>query len=224
MPEDWFRRTNWTPEIEADFHVRLARARPANRAQYLRIQALHLQEAGGVARLRKALELLDLMLAKYPDRIELAEAHHGRGKCFIGLDEIDAAVGALRASFVTQRTVPNVRGPAYLTFGLLVTRERRTALYDEALAALDEFGGREILPRQQYEAAAIRALVLDAKGAHRDAAAAAQRALDSAAKTHTGLRYHPRLALVVDPDPHIQKELQRIARSEERWRSASADS
>jgi tetratricopeptide (TPR) repeat protein len=212
MPTDWFRRTHWTPEIETDFHIRLARARPANRAQYLRIQALHLQEAGGVAGLRKALELLDLMLAKYPDRNQLAEAHHGRAKCLIELSEFDAAVGALRAAFAAQRSIPNVRGPAYLTFGLLVTRHRRKALYDEALAILEEFGGNELFPREQYEAAAIRALVLDAKGAHREAAVAAQRALDASGKTDTGFRYHPHLALVVNPDPHIHKELERIAK------------
>jgi hypothetical protein len=44
---EWFRRTTWTPEDEASFRARLKRSRGSfHKAQYLRIQAEHLQEVG----------------------------------------------------------------------------------------------------------------------------------------------------------------------------------
>ena len=46
MPEDWFRRPDWDAEARTEFERRLARARPYNRAQYLRVKGLSLHEAG----------------------------------------------------------------------------------------------------------------------------------------------------------------------------------
>jgi hypothetical protein len=43
---DWFRSREWSPEAQADFEARLARARPYNRAQYMRIKGLALADAG----------------------------------------------------------------------------------------------------------------------------------------------------------------------------------
>lgn len=40
--EDWFRSSTWSPEIAEAFEARLKRARAWNRAQYLRVQGLHL--------------------------------------------------------------------------------------------------------------------------------------------------------------------------------------
>jgi tetratricopeptide (TPR) repeat protein len=161
---------------------------------------------------RSTLELLDHMLDAYPQSSELAAAHWCRADCLAGLGQLDEAFEALRTSLATERDAPNWRTTAYLTFGWLAIRHRRTDLYDEALAALDEFGGRELLPRQQYEAAAIRALVFEAKGDHHDAASSARRALDAAAKTDSGLRYHKHLGLVVERDPRIHRELERLAK------------
>jgi len=48
MTRDWFRSTDWSREGAAEFERRLSRARPYNRAQYLRIQGLHLAESGNV--------------------------------------------------------------------------------------------------------------------------------------------------------------------------------
>jgi tetratricopeptide (TPR) repeat protein len=212
MPEDWYRRTEWSANTEADFFARLSRARPEMRAQYLRIQAVHLHQAGGAARLRKALELLERMLRDYPQRSEIAAAHFSRAECLSVLGQIDEALQALRSALAAERDAPNWRTRAYLSLGMLAIRHRRADLYDEVLVALDDFGGRELFPREQYEAAAIRAIVLDARGAHEGAVAFAKQALDAAARTDTGLRYHPSVGLVRDPDPRIHDELKRLAR------------
>jgi hypothetical protein len=46
MAEDWFRTPGWDDGAREDFERRLARARPHNRPQYLKIRALALREAG----------------------------------------------------------------------------------------------------------------------------------------------------------------------------------
>ncbi len=46
MTDDWFRSPHWSAEARDDFEARLARARPYNRAQYMRIKGLALSEAG----------------------------------------------------------------------------------------------------------------------------------------------------------------------------------
>ncbi|MGH3470952.1 MAG: tetratricopeptide repeat protein [Nocardioidaceae bacterium] len=48
MAEEWFRSPEWTPQAQADFEARLARSRPHNRAQYLRIKGLALRDAGEI--------------------------------------------------------------------------------------------------------------------------------------------------------------------------------
>lgn len=46
MGEDWFRLPDWDAQARDEFERRLARARPYNRAQYLRIKGLSLLDAG----------------------------------------------------------------------------------------------------------------------------------------------------------------------------------
>lgn len=46
MATDWFRSPDWSPAAQEDFERRLARARPYNRWQYLRIKGLALHDAG----------------------------------------------------------------------------------------------------------------------------------------------------------------------------------
>jgi tetratricopeptide (TPR) repeat protein len=46
VSDEWFRRPEWDDAAREEFERRLARARPFNRSQYLRIKALALLEAG----------------------------------------------------------------------------------------------------------------------------------------------------------------------------------
>src|SRR5689334_20933906 len=83
----------------AEFFERLKRARGSgSKAQYLRIQALHLQQVGEPACLRAALELLQLMVADYPEAIQLAQAHKQRAECLIAVGERDSGLLAYRDS------------------------------------------------------------------------------------------------------------------------------
>ena len=63
MTDEWFRRPAWDDAARADFEARLARARPHNRQQYLRIKGLSLRAAGQLAGAHELLE----RAADYPE-------------------------------------------------------------------------------------------------------------------------------------------------------------
>ena len=132
MADEWYRRTTWTKDDQADFEARLARARKRSRAQYLRIQASHLMEADNPQLTSAALELLNRMLAEYPSDIEVAQAHAQRAECYIRLGEVDNAIEAFRSALAKEREFPNVRTTAWLDFGWLVIERGLPELYDEA--------------------------------------------------------------------------------------------
>ncbi len=80
---EWFRRSTWTDHDRDEFNARLKRCRGAgSKAQYLRIQACHLAEAGLHA---NAIELLDCLIMELPERMELANAHLQKAKSLVVL-------------------------------------------------------------------------------------------------------------------------------------------
>ena len=208
---DWFRRTEWNDEVERDFFVRLARSRSQfHRAQYLRIQALELIQAGGSHRLRKALDLLDLLISRHPEPFELPGAHKQRGQALAELGDVDGALAALRDSMKAETQRPS-RVAAHLDFGMLVVATKREELYAEALRALEEFGGHELMPYMKYEAGVIRAIALNKARLHDAARDQARRALEEAAKTHSGFRYHPTVGLVRIKDRELHERVVELA-------------
>ncbi|HEU4642573.1 MAG TPA: tetratricopeptide repeat protein [Gemmatimonadaceae bacterium] len=209
---EWFRRTTWTPDDAADFAARLARSRgAARRAQYLRIQALHLHEVGSPALTAAALQLLDQLLALYPERSQITAALNQRAACLVDLGRPAEALESYRQALATRRAHPHQGDDGYLDFGELVLALRRDDLYDTALAAIDEFGDGAPFPVQRYRQAAIRALIADAR---RDAATArewARAALDATAETESPFPHHRKLGLVARVDPDVHERLRELA-------------
>ena len=118
---EWFRRTTWSATDRDEFLARLKRSRTHfQKSQYLRIQAGHLQDIGTEPMLRAARELLDLLIAEYPDRSQLSLAFQQRAQCLSDLGDYDEAIDSYRKSFDAQREARNVRPMAYLDFGELV--------------------------------------------------------------------------------------------------------
>jgi tetratricopeptide (TPR) repeat protein len=193
---EWFRRTTWSNADREDFDARLKRSRGAgNKAQYLRIQAQHLAEAG---QHEVAIELLDRMLAEFPERIQIAQAHTQKGDSLVKLGQTAGAVEEFRAALQYERDFPNVRTNAWLHFGWYVVEEQLTHLYDEVARVLDEFYNKRTLrfPIIVYRYAAIQAILADARGERIQARELAKTALAEAVKDHSGLRYHPTVGLV----------------------------
>jgi tetratricopeptide (TPR) repeat protein len=161
--------------------------------------------------LRAALELLDLLIAEYPEGSQLASAFHQRARCLSDLGEHAAAIDSYRRSFEARRNAPGWKDLAYLDFGELVLALRREELYDEALAVLSEFGGDEVFPVHQYQAACIRSLIADQRGDEATARRFAQEALAAASATESPFRYHRMLGLVTFVDPEVMERLRALS-------------
>jgi tetratricopeptide (TPR) repeat protein len=209
MATDWFRYGDWNEQIESEFEQRLGRSRKHNRAQYLRIQASHLEEAGQPDLVPVALRLLDRMVADYPDQLQLAMAHAQRASCFLRLGNLAAALAAYRDALEAERRFPNARTEAWLDFGWLVVAEGREELYEEARGVLEEFDDLLLFPIQRYKYHAAHALLAD-RGSD-SSIAHARRALEAAAAETSGLRYHPDLGLVSDGTPAVHRRIERLA-------------
>ena len=92
---EWYRRTTWTPDDKADFEAHLKRSRTSfHKAQYLRIQAVHLQQVGTDSMLHAAMELLDRMIRDYPEASQLSSAWQQRGQCLVDLGRHHDAIEA----------------------------------------------------------------------------------------------------------------------------------
>ena len=208
---DWFRNDTWTPDVKAAFRQRLGRSRGSfHRAQYLRIQAFHLAEAGHN---QAAIELLDELFEKYPEKWQLALARSQSAKCLLALGRVAEVVDEYRLSLQAERDDPILKTGAWLDFACLIAFHGMSHLYDEASAVLDEFSSSSSLafPAQRFQYSAARAFLADA-AANRDAARAfAKAALENAAAEHSGFRHHSQLGLVNDLDKRLEQRLAAIA-------------
>ncbi len=213
MANDWFRKTSWSEADQADYFARLKRSRGAgNKAQYLRIQAIYLEGVGSPELLRSAITLLDKMLGEFPDSIELASAYGQKASCLAKLGELDQALVFYRCALERERRFPHVRTQAYIEFGKLVVENELAQLFDETLAVLDERKLSEFqFPVEIYQTFGIRAIMAAQKGETEKARALANVALEAAAKTHSGLRYHPTVGLVQDRESKFDKSIETIA-------------
>ncbi len=200
---DWYRRETWTSDDRREFFSRHKRAHEHNKPQYLRIQAWHLEQTGKPELINAALELLNLMIEKYPSPIQLASAHHQRATCLEAIRRHDEAIEAYRDAMQAQREFPNVKTNAALDFGMFAVRHRHAMLYDEVLATLEEFIEDLRFPYEQYQFNAILAMIASHDGDNLEAKRCARRAMAAYARKDSGLRYHPRVGLVTEPNGEI---------------------
>jgi len=213
MANDWFRKTSWNEADQADFFAHLKRSRTAgNKAQYLRIQASHLEDVGSPEFLRVAITLLDKMLTEFPERFELASAYGQKASCLAKLGEIDQAVVYYRRALETEREFPNVKTHAFIKFGKLVVENNLAKFFDEALVELEELNSRGIqFPADVYNVFGIRSIITAQKGDAEKAKEFAKVALEAAAEVHSGLRYHSTVGLVRDKETPFFKSVTAIA-------------
>ena len=207
--DDWFRNTSWSEEDQRKFFARLKRARRYNRAQYLRIQAGYLQDAG---HLKPALDLLARMIDQHPEKMQLAQAHLQKAQCLVTLDRPDEAEQEFRAALDCERRFPGALTQAWIEFGWFAVRQSRQRLYQEVLKVLDDrpLAGIEF-PIDRYKTNAVRSLIASEAGDSDAARTYAARALEAASLEHSGLRYHPTVGLVEKLDAEIHKKIESLA-------------
>ena len=76
---EWYRSPDWDASEQARFATKLARARPHNRPQYLRIKALALLDTGAAVSEKAGVQLLHQVL-ETGDSFEAAAAHERLGE------------------------------------------------------------------------------------------------------------------------------------------------
>jgi len=188
--DDWFRNQKWDAATEAHFNEKLRRAR--DKAQPLRIQAYHLQNTDPKA----ALALLDRYFA-LGNHFDMASAFLHQAEAQLALGEQEEAIRSLEKVLQRERDFPNVKTQAWSRFVLLVAEEKLDHLYDKALQVLKERAVSSLMfPVEAFLWNAAFALIAEAQGQRKHAVETATKALEFAALTHSGLRYHADVGLV----------------------------
>jgi tetratricopeptide (TPR) repeat protein len=192
--DDWYRRTTWTERDQEEFFARLKRSRSSfHKAQYLRIQAHVLQQAGLN---EQSLELL----RGYSDPHQAAMALSTRGDALFALGRIDDAIEAHRHAFEYERAhSPNYFGNSWLRFGETAIGEDRRERFQEVSAIFEcalKAGYRATFPYEQFTYFACQALILSARGEVAEARSMADRAVAAAQRSHSGFGRHPSIGLV----------------------------
>ncbi len=127
---DWFRSPDWSDAAQQEFEARLARARAAGRAQYLRIKAVSLEEAGELAGART---LLGRIIDDYPDAwLEVAFAHERLGDLARAAGDPAGAQAEYRMAIVTSPTLSGTTGEVHLKLA--------EVLFESGLGSLAEIG------------------------------------------------------------------------------------
>ena len=128
---DWYRRTEWTDEMAADFEARLSRARPAGRAQYLSLQ--------GYALLSGRPEQAERLLERAVATDEKAELP--RAACYLAMSrvaqrKIDSAIAAYQLAIEAERRNPAHRSTSGVDQAFLIAMHDRRDLFGHALDQL----------------------------------------------------------------------------------------
>jgi len=210
---EWFRRATWTSQDEEEFQSRLNRSRrDGGKAQYLRIQSLHLAMAGNH---KAALQLLEQLLREYPVRREMASTHLQRAESLYALGYDEEAIKSFRASLSAQTDHPNVRTGVALAFAWFIMIRRRNDLYAEVETLIQRYERECVLlfPLARFKCAAVRALVAAEQGNLDRARSLAAQASAAATEAHSGLRYHPKLGLVDGIPAEVARRLAVISGS-----------
>ena len=208
--DDWFRRTTWTSQDQTEFYARLARSRTAfHRAQYARIQALTLFDAGGEPLVRAALGILERIFKEYPETSQLESAHLQAAQCHDELGDIAAAIRHFRLAIEAHAHSPNFHSGVNLDFPWFIVKHGLTAHFDEALSVVQN--AHLAFPIQQFKAATVRSRIALSRDDEPKARRFAHEALQAARATKSQFRHHQSLGLVGERYSHIVRELEEIA-------------
>jgi tetratricopeptide (TPR) repeat protein len=210
---DWYRKTEWSQEIQLLFFERLKRIRKDTyKSQYLRIQAYMLQCKASPPLYQAAIELIDYLIKEYPDPTQLASAYLQKAQCLEAIGQVNEATQSYLSSMKAQENCPNFITNAPIDFALFVIRHKLTHYYDIVLAQLEHVDSLTQFPVGQYQANAAIAIILFEKGKKRYARQFAQNALDAAEKEYSGFRYHPSLGLVDKKGDDLICKVEKIAK------------
>jgi tetratricopeptide (TPR) repeat protein len=193
VDDDWFRSPTWQPNDQAEFERRLARARPANRPQYLRIKALALRDAGNVDAARDLFARVASETAAPAS--EVAFAHEALGDLHRAAGGLRQAGAEYRLALEVAPTLSGTSGEVQLSLGEVLLETDAAGGAAEVAALLD--AAREHV---RFNSTAFRWNVLRARLAQTLGDREAQRIAATAALDLVGAQpqfsRHPTVGLV----------------------------
>ena len=189
--EDWYRNTEWNPEIREAFFTRLKRSR-SQKDQHLKIQASYLVPVAPAV----ALELIERYFEVRDGTQFDAGAHLTRAEAHRQLGDHASAVAALKAALKSEREHRSIKTEAPFELAMLVAMGKLRDEYEAALTALDHRDEGLVLPVHAFKWNAACAVILDDLGRLQDAARCADVALEAAERTESPFQYHRAAGLV----------------------------
>jgi tetratricopeptide (TPR) repeat protein len=201
--QDWFRNTDWNPEIKATFYKKLGRARKKD--QYLKIQAYYLSCTFPEV----ALDLLEEYFAR-GDKFFLADAFVTQASAYLSLGNIENAFTSYERALNREREFPHAGTEAFVDYPFLVAKRRCRERYDSALEVLR---GKKtgIFRVHAFKREAALALILADLKECSSAREHAVAALGFAETPGSGLRYHPHLGTGTSAYEPIYATLRELA-------------
>jgi tetratricopeptide (TPR) repeat protein len=203
---DWFRSPDWSINAQRDFESRLARAHPAGRAQYLRIKAVTLDEAGDCA---AAVTLLRRIIRDHSDAwTECAFAHERLGDSYRATSDLARAEAEYRLALAVSPSLSGTTGEVHLKLGevLLKSGTDTVAEVEQPLtAAQSHVTFNSTAFRFHVLTACVAAATGDVER-RRSAAATALGLVDAGPQFYR----HPTVGLVA-ASPSLLSELQTMA-------------
>lgn len=128
---DWFRVSAWDDSARADFEARLARSRPHNRSQYLRIKAIALREAGLI---KPAQDLFQRVIARYPTSLDAASSSEALGDLASTAGDWASAEGHYRRCIQLRPDLNATAGEVHIALAETLNAQGR---HEEALKSLE---------------------------------------------------------------------------------------
>jgi hypothetical protein len=211
--DDWFRSESWDAAAQELFAAKLARSRtPFHRAQYLRIQGLTLVETRDRRRVEAGRELLERVLAEYPDEVmEVAGAHFALGESFVHGRDHERAVAHLRTCLDLETGRHFRHGTELLLAETLIAVDDGSQL-DEASQLLDASERHAVFGSEFWRIEVARARLLARAADRTRAADHARSALELLEPDKPAFPRHPTVGLI-EADKATIKEMRRLSKA-----------
>jgi tetratricopeptide (TPR) repeat protein len=206
MSESWYRNTEWTPQIAAEFNAKLARSR-SQKAQYLRIQGSILASCYPEA----ALELLQRCI-ELEDEMTLAAVYQDAAYAHYRMGDIDLALQSLEAAIERQEVSPMTQAEAPYDYCMLVALHGCNERYDRVLALVIRIGSGPF-PLTHFKAQAANTFILWERGRQEEAKAAARLAIEAQSVEPGWVPGYPDVGTVPEENP-LSSRLAEIAASD----------
>ncbi|MBJ7472206.1 MAG: hypothetical protein JHD16_12950, partial [Solirubrobacteraceae bacterium] len=215
MSEDWYRGEAWGRTDREAFEARLARARPENRPEYLRIKAVYLLGSRKPSNKVAGAELMQRIIRDYGDlpehASEVAGAHVELARLCVSSGDVVQAAGHYRACLRAEEGRNFSHGAESELAELIVREPELAGCLDEARGLVDDARAAEFFARsQQFAWALTRARLAALDGAPDLAAAFASGALWLFRNDHPITTRHPGIGAIEAIDRATYDELQQL--------------